>query len=68
LLEVTRPTKRQIADKVYDADSLRQRLVKAKTKPVIPPSAARRTPYPLDRKACRRRNVIGRLFCKLKNW
>jgi hypothetical protein len=28
----------------------------------------RRTPYPLDRAAYKRRNVIERLFCKLKNW
>ena len=25
-------------------------------------------PYPLDRAAYKRRNVIERLFCKLKNW
>jgi transposase len=24
--------------------------------------------YPLDQKTYRRRNVIERLFCKLKNW
>ena len=68
LLEVARPTKRLIADKAYDADSLRQWLAGAKIKAVIPSSAARRTPYPLDRKAYKRRNVIERLFCKLKNW
>ncbi|MGL5837105.1 MAG: IS5 family transposase [Sphingorhabdus sp.] len=68
LLAVARPTKRLLADKAYDADSLRQWLAKAKIKAVIPSSAARKTPYPLDRKAYRRRNVIERLFCKLKNW
>jgi transposase len=47
---------------------LRQWLAKAKIKAVIPSSAARKTPYPLDRKAYRRRNIIERLFCKLKNW
>jgi transposase len=31
-------------------------------------SRSRRTPYPLDRAAYKRRNVIERLFCKLKNW
>ena len=25
-------------------------------------------PYPLDRAAYKRRNVIERMFCKLKNW
>ena len=28
----------------------------------------RRTPYPLDQMSYRRRNVIERMFCKLKNW
>lgn len=68
LLEVARPVKRLLADKAYDADSLRGWLAKAKIEAVIPSSAARRTPYSLDRKAYRRRNVIERLFCKLKNW
>lgn len=63
LLTVVRPTKRLLADKAYDADSQRQWLEKAKIKAVIPSSATRRTPYPLDRKAYRRRNVIERLFC-----
>lgn len=68
LLEAARPTRRLLADKAYDADSLRQWLERAKIKAVIPSSAARRTPYPLDRKAYRRQNVIERLFCRLKNW
>jgi len=68
LLEAARPARRLLADKAYDADSLRQWLAKAKVEAVIPSSAARKTPYPLDRKAYRRRNVIGRLFCRLKNW
>jgi transposase len=25
-------------------------------------------PYPLDRRAYRHRNLIERLFCRLKNW
>ena len=35
---------------------------------VYGPPTTRRTPYPLDRAAYKRRNVIERLFCKLKNW
>lgn len=68
LLEVARPVKRLLADKAYDADSLRGWLAKAKIKAAIPSSPARRTPYCPDKKAYRRRNVIERLFCKLKNW
>ncbi len=62
------PPKRLLADKAYDADSLRNWLVARQVKPVIPSTAARRTPYPLDRRAYRRRNVIERLFGRLKNW
>lgn len=68
LLEVAAPTKRLIADKAYDADSLRRWLTRRRIKAVIPSSAARTVPYPLDRKAYKRRNVIERLFCRLKNW
>uniref|UniRef100_UPI00168B44CB transposase n=1 Tax=Geminicoccus harenae TaxID=2498453 RepID=UPI00168B44CB len=35
---------------------------------VIPSTASRTIPYPLDRKAYARRNLIERLFCRLKNW
>lgn len=60
--------KRLLADKAYDADSLRNWLKRQKIKAVIPSTATRRTPYPLDRKVYRRRNVIERMFCRLKNW
>jgi transposase len=30
--------------------------------------ASSETPYPLDRAAYKRRNVIERMFCKLNNW
>ena len=68
LLQTVSPPKRLIADKAYDADSLRSWLASARIKAVIASTAARKTPYPLDRKCYRRRNVIERLFCKLKNW
>lgn len=68
LLETACVTRRLLADKAYDADSLRNWLRSRRTTAVIPSSHARRIPYPLDRKAYRRRNVIERLFCRLKNW
>ena len=68
LLEAVVTPKRLLADKAYDADSLRQWLKQRKVKAVIPSTAARRTPYPLDAKAYKGRNVIERMFCKLKNW
>jgi len=60
--------KRLIADKAYDAEHFRNWLAHRRIKAVIPSTASRRTPYPIDRKVYRRRNVIERLFCKLKNW
>ena len=68
LLGGSAPTKRLIADKAYDADSLRYWLNSRNIEPVIPSTATRYKPYPLDRAAYRRRNVIERMFGKLKNW
>jgi len=68
LLSQVTPPKRLLADKAYDADSLRHWLKARRIKAVIPSTASRTTPYPLDRPAYRRRNVIERLFCRLKNW
>ena len=64
---VARP-KRLIADKAYDAERLRRWLAAHRIKAVIPSTASRTIPYPLDRRAYRRRNQIERLFCRLKNW
>jgi transposase len=68
LLQGIAPPRRLIADKAYDADKLRSWLRARTIKAVIPSNATRRTPYPLDRVAYRRRNVIERMFGKLKNW
>src|ERR1700730_9884786 len=54
--------------KAYEADSLRKWLKQRKVKAVVPSTASRRTPYPLDSRAYKRRNLIERMFCKLKNW
>jgi transposase len=68
LLEAVAPPKRLIADKAYDVDSLRRWLKARRIRAVIPSTATRTVAYPLDRTAYRRRNVIERLFCRLKNW
>lgn len=68
LLEASAPSRRLIADKAYDADRLRRWLEERRIKAVIPSTSSRNTPYPLDRRAYRRRNVIERFFCRLKNW
>src|ERR1700722_2029233 len=68
LLAAVAKPKRLLADKAYDADSLRRWLKHRTIRAAIPSTASRRTPYPLDRAAYKRRNVIERMFCKLKNW
>jgi transposase len=54
-----------IADKAYDLDSLRRWLKARRIRAVIPSTATRTLPYPLNRSAYRRRNLIERLFCRL---
>ena len=68
LLEQVALPKRLIADKAYDADRLRRWLVERRITAVIPSTASRYRPYPLNCRAYRRRNLIERLFCRLKNW
>jgi transposase len=68
LLEALAPKPRLIADKAYDADRLRKWLKQRRIEAVIPGRAARDVVYPLNRKAYRRRNVIERMFGRLKNW
>jgi transposase len=68
LLGAVSPPRRLLADKAYDADNLRTWLAERNVKAVIPSTATRRTPYPLDRRIYRRRNLIERLFGRLKNW
>ena len=63
LLSAVDKPKRLLADKAYDADSFRIWLKQRKIKAVIPSTATRRTPYPLDQNIYRRRNVIERMFC-----
>jgi transposase len=68
LLSAVAPPKRLIADKAYDVESLRGWLKERRVKAVIPSTASRTVPYPLDRSAYQRRNLVERLFGRLKNW
>lgn len=67
LLQAVTPTKRLIADKAYDAQSLRDWLKGQRIIATIPSTKTRTVPYPLSRKV-NRRNRIERLFGHLKNW
>ena len=66
MLEAMAPKRRLIADKAYDADRLRLWLRERGIEAVIPGRASRDVAYPLNRSAYRRRNIIERMFGKLK--
>jgi len=68
MLEAMTPTQRLIADKAYDADRLRLWLDERGIEAIIPGRASRDVAYPLNRAAYRRRNIIERMFGRLKNW
>lgn len=60
--------KRLIADRGHGAMTLRRWLKRRRIRAVIPSLATRNFPFPLDRKAYNRRNVIERMWGRLKNW
>ena len=52
----------------YDANSFRRLLQERETEAVIPSTPSRKQPYPLDREVYRQRNVIERMFGRLKDF
>jgi len=68
LLDTLAPPRGLLADKAYDADSLRTWLSDRGVEAVIPSNATRNRPYPLDKTAYKRRNLIERMLCRLKDW
>ncbi|MCP5432275.1 MAG: IS5 family transposase [Alphaproteobacteria bacterium] len=68
LVDAVLAPKRLLADRAYDAEHFRSYLKSRTIKAVIPSTASRTVPYPLDETTYKRRNVVERLFCKLKNW
>lgn len=68
LVDAVVAPKRLLADKAYDAEHLRKYLGSRQIEAVIPSTASRTVPYPLDERAYKRRNIVERFFCKLKNW
>jgi len=57
-----------LADKAYDAAHWRARLKKQRIQPVIPNKSNRKQPYAFNRKRYRNRNVIERMFGRLKDF
>lgn len=67
-IEALPPSAELVADKGYDSKALRDWLEERGTKAVIPPRKNRKLQYDYDKAAYKQRNVIERLFCRLKDW
>ena len=68
LIAAAGPIKRLIADKTYDANSLRQLFSERSAKAVIPSIMSRRQPIPYSKTIYRQFNLIERMFARLKNF
>jgi transposase len=68
LISAVPPGRRLAGDAAYDSDGLRRFLLEQGTVPVIPNNPTRKRPHPFDQDAYRQRNLIERMFCRLKDW
>jgi len=68
LLPMIPPPQRLLADRAYDANSLRDWLAERGVKAVIPPNPTRKHPHRYDAQAYKGRNLIERMFCRLKDF
>ena len=57
-----------VADKAYDANTLRQAIAAAGAKAVIPPRASRRESIRWSKAIYRHRNLVERFFCRIKQY
>jgi putative transposase len=60
--------KRILADRTYDANSLRRELAQRRIKAVAPPNPTRKRPIAIIKPTARDVNVIERMFCRLKEF
>ena len=67
-LDAMPPAATVIADKGYDSKALRDWLQARGSQAVIPPRKNRKIQYHYDQALYRERNVIERMFCRLKDW
>jgi transposase len=68
LLAAVPPARSCAGDAAYDGDGLRQFLLARGTQPVIPNNPTRKHFHPFDAVAYKQRNLIERMFCRLKDW
>ena len=57
-----------IADTAFDASHLRQALQQRGIRTVIPSNPTRKVQHPLNARLYRDRNLIERLFCRIKHF
>ena len=62
------PARVLAADTAYDSNGLRQFLAERGTLPVIPNNPTRKNKHPFDAQAYKAKNIIERMFCRLKDW
>jgi transposase len=60
--------KELIADKGYDTDAIRAFLKEQGVKAVIPSKSNRKRKIRHDKETYKKRNVVERCFCRLKDW
>ena len=69
MLAASLPSARYLlADKAYDADHWRSYLKSQRIKPVIPNKSNRKQPHPFNKTRYKGRNVIERMFGRLKDF
>jgi transposase len=68
LVDAAGPITRLIADKAYDTNPLRAVLAGKGVEAVIPSIRRRKPLIPYDVRAYRERNLIERMFCRLKDF
>lgn len=62
------PARLCVADAAYDSNGLRAFLAELGTSPVIPNNPTRKRFHPFDKQAYKQRNLVERMFCRLKDW
>ena len=57
-----------LMDKAYEGDETRQLAIDLNYEPIVPPKSNRKEPWEYDTELYKRRNVVERLFRRLKEF
>jgi transposase len=55
-------------DRAYEGDETRELAASLNMKPVVPPKSNRKNPWEYDKELYKRRNIVERLFRRLKSY